>query len=109
MTEKSIQSVLIHGSLGRDRTGMVVALLLGMLGVRDNDILKEYDISHLYEFSAGYYFNIFKNFMNAIKGSNSSFAIGADAYLTSCWSVSVEGIDSNYTDVKNTIKTVLIG
>lgn len=38
--------VYFHCSLGRDRTGTLAALLLGVLGVREGDISKEYELSY---------------------------------------------------------------
>ncbi len=38
--------VYFHCSLGRDRTGTLAALLLGVLGVREGDISQEYEISY---------------------------------------------------------------
>lgn len=38
--------VYFHCSLGRDRTGTLAALLLGVLGVREGDISQEYELSY---------------------------------------------------------------
>ena len=38
--------VYFHCSLGRDRTGTLAALLLGVLGVKEADISKEYELSY---------------------------------------------------------------
>ena len=38
--------VYFHCSLGRDRTGTLAALLLGVLGVKEGDISKEYEVSY---------------------------------------------------------------
>ena len=38
--------VYFHCSLGRDRTGTMALLLLGVLGVRDGDISKEYEVTY---------------------------------------------------------------
>ena len=38
--------VYFHCSLGRDRTGTMAALLLGVLGVKEGDISKEYELSY---------------------------------------------------------------
>ncbi len=38
--------VYFHCSLGRDRTGTLAALLLGVLGVMEGDISKEYELSY---------------------------------------------------------------
>ena len=38
--------VYFHCSLGRDRTGTLAAVLLGVLGVKEGDISKEYELSY---------------------------------------------------------------
>ena len=38
--------VYYHCSLGRDRTGTLTILLLGLLGVREGDISKEYEVTY---------------------------------------------------------------
>lgn len=38
--------VYFHCSLGRDRTGTLDVLLLGLLGVREGDIAKEYEVTY---------------------------------------------------------------
>ncbi|MFI6447375.1 tyrosine-protein phosphatase [Kitasatospora sp. NPDC050543] len=38
---------LLHCAVGRDRTGIAVAVLLGALGVRDEDIVDDYLLSNL--------------------------------------------------------------
>jgi protein tyrosine/serine phosphatase len=38
--------LLIHCSAGRDRTGIVVATLLSLVGVADEDIAIDYALSH---------------------------------------------------------------
>lgn len=38
--------VYYHCSLGRDRTGTLTVLLLGLLGVREGDISKEYEVTY---------------------------------------------------------------
>jgi protein tyrosine/serine phosphatase len=37
--------VLVHCTAGKDRTGVVVALVLGLLGVADDDIVADYALS----------------------------------------------------------------
>lgn len=43
--DKPFESRLIHCSLGKDRTGVVTALILGVAGVDDADIIREYHLS----------------------------------------------------------------
>ena len=38
--------IYFHCSLGRDRTGTLDILLLGLLGVREGDIAKEYEVTY---------------------------------------------------------------
>ena len=40
------KGVYFHCSLGRDRTGTLACLLLGLLGVREGDISKEYEVTY---------------------------------------------------------------
>lgn len=40
--------VLYHCSAGKDRTGVISALLLGLAGVAQNDILADYQVSYTY-------------------------------------------------------------
>ena len=40
------KGVYFHCSLGRDRTGTLGCLLLGLLGVREGDISKEYEVTY---------------------------------------------------------------
>ena len=40
------KSVYFHCSLGRDRTGTLDILLLGLLGVREGDISKAYEVTY---------------------------------------------------------------
>ena len=39
---------VVHCSAGKDRTGLVVAVLLGVLGVKDEDIVNDYALSARY-------------------------------------------------------------
>jgi len=43
---KAGKGVYFHCSLGRDRTGTLGILLLGILGVREGDIAKEYELTY---------------------------------------------------------------
>jgi protein-tyrosine phosphatase len=40
--------MVFHGAAGKDRTGLVAALLLGALGVADPDILDDYELTNRY-------------------------------------------------------------
>ena len=43
---RSGKSVYFHCAMGRDRTGTLAALLLGLLGVRDGDVSQEYELTY---------------------------------------------------------------
>ena len=43
---KAGKGVYFHCSLGRDRTGTMGVLILGVLGVREGDISKEYELTY---------------------------------------------------------------
>lgn len=43
---KAEKGVYFHCSLGRDRTGTMSILLMGLLGVREGDISKEYELTY---------------------------------------------------------------
>ncbi|NLB18186.1 MAG: tyrosine-protein phosphatase, partial [Syntrophomonadaceae bacterium] len=43
--------VLFHCAAGKDRTGVVAALLLNLLGAKDGDILANYEVTFSYLFS----------------------------------------------------------
>jgi protein-tyrosine phosphatase len=45
LTDPSIYPVLIHCTAGKDRTGVVIALLLSLLGVEDGFIITDYALS----------------------------------------------------------------
>lgn len=45
ISDRSTHPVLIHCSAGKDRTGVVVALLLSCLGVARDDVIREYCVS----------------------------------------------------------------
>ncbi len=42
------QPLVFHGAAGKDRTGLLAALLLGALGVADPDILDDYEFTNRY-------------------------------------------------------------
>lgn len=41
-------AVLFHCTTGKDRTGIMTAMLLGLCGVADNDIIADYSVSQVY-------------------------------------------------------------
>jgi protein-tyrosine phosphatase len=41
----STEPVVVHCSVGKDRTGLIVALALGLLGVSDRDIIDDYALT----------------------------------------------------------------
>ena len=43
---KEGKGVYFHCSLGRDRTGTMSILLMGLLGVREGDIAREYELTY---------------------------------------------------------------
>lgn len=43
--DRPSDALLVHCSLGRDRTGLLVALLLALVGVDDETILADYERS----------------------------------------------------------------
>jgi protein-tyrosine phosphatase len=45
ITEPVNRSLLFHCTLGKDRTGMLSAIILGALGVSDEDIIEDYTLS----------------------------------------------------------------
>jgi len=46
--DRAQQPLLFHCAAGKDRTGVVAALLLGALGVADGDILDDYELTNRY-------------------------------------------------------------
>lgn len=51
--DESNYPIYFHCSYGRDRTGTMALLLLGLLGVDRSDIMKDFELSFLAEFSGG--------------------------------------------------------
>ena len=109
--------VYFHCSLGRDRTGTLGILLLGLLGVPEGDISKEYEVT--YFAPSGYSVSssekdsnpkpIFKNTRKAwvysdvapyfweMAGENGTFADGVEKYLLEVAQVSQKDIDDYRT------------
>ena len=48
IAEPGALPAVVHCSAGKDRTGLVVAVLLGVLGVKDEDIVRDYALSARY-------------------------------------------------------------
>ena len=107
------KGVYFHCSLGRDRTGTLGILLLGLLGVREGDISKEYEVTYFapmgYSVSSSELPNnpdcIFKNTRNAwvyseatpyfwsFASGNETFAQAIEKYLLTVAGVSQKDID----------------
>ena len=105
--------VYFHCSLGRDRTGTLDILLLGLLGVREGDIGKAYEVT--YFAPVGYSVSsserkenptpVFRNtrkewvysdvvpYFWEMAGENGSFAQGVEKYLLEVAQVSQKDID----------------
>ena len=45
MAERHTHPVIVHCAAGKDRTGVLVAVLLGLLGVADEEIVHDYALS----------------------------------------------------------------
>lgn len=111
---KAGKGVYFHCSLGRDRTGTLAILLLGLLGVREGDISKEHEVTYFaplgYSVSSSeikdpktdYYFkNTRKNWVYSdvapyfwqMAGSSGTFAQGVEKYLTTVAGVPQTDID----------------
>ena len=106
---KENKPVYYHCSLGRDRTGTLSMILLGILGVNEGDISKEYELTQFaphgwatssgesskmtrrvdYKGAATY---IWENFAKRDDGTYDEFAVGMEKYLLSI-GVSQETID----------------
>jgi len=112
---KANKPVYFHCSLGRDRTGTLAMLLLGVLGVDEGDISKEYELTQFaphgwatsegesskmtrrvdYKGAANY---IWENFAKKDDGTYDEFSVGMEKYLLSI-GVSQETIDGFRSDM----------
>lgn len=92
--------VYFHCSLGRDRTGTISMIILGLLGVNEGDISKEYELTQFaphgwatsdgektkmtrkadYKSAANY---IWENFAKKDDGTYDDFSVGMEKYLIS--------------------------
>ena len=87
--------VYFHCSLGRDRTGTLAMMILGILGVNEGDISKEYELTQFapngYSVSSGEKTTMTRrvdykgaaNYIWGFTGENGSFADAMQAYLLS--------------------------
>ena len=94
------EPVYFHCSLGRDRTGTMAMMILGVLGVNEGDISKEYELTQFaphgwatsdgektkmtrkadYKGAATY---IWENFAKKADGTYDEFSVGMEKYLIS--------------------------
>lgn len=105
------KGVYFHCSLGRDRTGTLDILLLGLLGVREGDISKAYEVTYFAPFSysvsegeqeqpyvfkntrcAWVYSEVAPYFWEFV-GEGETFADGVEKYLLTVAGVSQKDID----------------
>nr|WP_209044339.1 tyrosine-protein phosphatase [Brevibacterium marinum] len=87
--------VIFHCSAGKDRTGVIAAFVLTLLGVGRHEILDEYSITsrHL---SGGFLENIVKNFADA--GISGNLAETATAAPPELMAKVLDSIDAKYGD-----------
>ena len=101
--------VYFHCSLGRDRTGTLGILILGVLGVREGDISKEYEVTYFsprgYSIAESESSKIFQNtrtkwvysevapYFWSLAGEGGTFADGVENYLLNVAGVSQKDID----------------
>lgn len=92
-------TVLFHCTAGKDRTGIISALILGLCNVSDEDIIANYEVTHTYisksEYMAAYVPNMQKSdslfmatFITNLKKKYGSF----EDYLLSC-NISKENLE----------------
>lgn len=65
---RSSGAVLFHCAVGKDRTGIIAALLLGLVNARENDIVANYEVSYSYLSSD----TVFINRLNSLLQNNLS-------------------------------------
>lgn len=58
LSPKEKSSIIVHCTAGKDRTGVFIMVLLGLCGVDDEIIAREYDLSRI-----GYFGTITKAFL----------------------------------------------
>lgn len=59
MSNRENMPVLIHCAHGKDRTGLLVAVVLGSIGVSDEDIITDYGLSEVRKYVLYYVRNLF--------------------------------------------------
>ena len=87
--------VVFHCSAGKDRTGVIAAFILTLLGVGRSDILDEYAITAQY-LSGAFLENITKNFSDA--GISGNLAETATAAPPELLAKVLDSIDAKYGD-----------
>ena len=92
-TQNTTAGLYLHCDTGLDRTGTMCIILLGLLGVSESDILKEFDISIYYNSTVSSFAKAVE-FMKLMKTtySGNSFKDSVEAYLLDC------GISQNDID-----------
>lgn len=95
--------VVFHCSAGKDRTGVVAAFILTLLGVGHHEILEEYAITSQY-LSGGFLENIIRNFSDA--GISGNLAETATAAPPELMANTLDSIDAQYA--KNGVESYLL-